>query len=284
MLKRKTLNYKQYIVLFSFLFFIAIISSVLSARDMAFKVLESSHEKVNVFYWLRPKFCVIQMGNFILLKGGILACLFGVVIVQSEKRNILFNILYILKKLLIGISIFLITSIFTLYFVEKLVISADISQQDVNINIVFYSIKMFIAVYVYLLFWAVIGHGIKLTFSNNIPIALLIGVSIQLLEVYGVFYYLHLPILKFLPTALSRQIVVYQFPFWEYGSWANIKSVFCFASTPIIIDKSYQFVKVNYVWIFCLLAWYILLAYIKPVIKYIIINLKKDEITDTIKK
>ncbi|PYG87300.1 hypothetical protein LY28_02205 [Ruminiclostridium sufflavum DSM 19573] len=281
MIKKQKLYYKHYIILFSFLFFIGMIISVLLAKETAYKILSSSYADINVFYWLNPKFCVIQTGNFILLKGGIFSSIFGIVLPESKQSNILLQILSILKKLVMGTGAFLLTSIFTLYFLEKILIPVS-PKQNININILIYSVKMFIAVYIFLIFWAIIGHGIKLTFCK-IPIALIIGISVQFLEIYGIFYYLHSPFLKYLPTALSRQIVVYQFPCWEYGSWANVKSAFPFASSPIIIDKYYQFVKVSYVWIFCFLTWYVLLVYIKPFLKYITNNSSKNEVYDIIK-
>ncbi len=264
---------KNYIFIFLFLFIIAALTSAYSAQKTGIEITKNNN--INVFYWLQPKFCIIQTGNFILLKGGILAFLFGSILPLRESKKVLLNFINILKAILLGNLAFLLTSILSICLFEIIIIPKGVNKYDMNCNILFQSIKMFIAVYIFLSFWAIMGHGLRLTFSS-IPITVFIGISIQLIEIYGVFNYFQSPILKFLPTALSRQIVVYQFPFWENGSWANIKSVFCFASTPIIIDKYYHFVKVNYPWISCFLIWYILLAFLKPISKYILNCSTKD--------
>lgn len=277
MLRKIKLTFLHYIVVFTVIFIIGTIISFYTTRNTAVKIL-GTHPEFNVFYWLSPEFCVIQTGNFILLFGGIFACIFGTIL-PSERNNILLQTFSTMKKLLIGNFIFLVTSILTSFILEELTIP-HVRNINISKDILFHSLKMFIAVYVFLSFWGMIGYGLKLTFSN-IPIALILGTSIQLLEIYVIFFYLKSTFLKFLPTALSRQIVVYQFPFWKLDSWANVKSVIPFASGPIIMDKSLQLVKINYIWIFCFLTWYILLAYLTPIIKYII-HFQKDETSDII--
>ncbi|EMS72845.1 hypothetical protein [Ruminiclostridium cellobioparum] len=273
MLRKLKLTFMHYIVVFTVVFIIGTIISFYTTRNTAVKILES-HPEFNVFYWLSPEFCVIQTGNFILLCGGIFACIFGTIL-PSEKNNFLLQIFSTMKKLLIGNFIFWVTSILTSFILEELTISY-VRNINISKDILFHSLKMFIAVYIFLSFWGMIGYGLKLTFSN-IPIALILGTSIQLLEIYVIFFYLKSTFLKFLPTALSRQIVVYQFPFWELDSWANVKSVIPFASAPLIMDKSLQLVKINYIWIFCFLIWYLLLVYFKPMYKYVLYNLQKKE-------
>ena len=121
---------------------------------------------------------------------------------------------------------------------------------------------MFIGVLVFLTFWSLFGLGLRLTIGDNL-IAALTCTAGQIVEHYYVFrVYPQLEL--FLPFALSREIIIRNFPFWDINSWASIKNTFAFASTTIILDSKLHPIHVSNIWIFAFLVGYLFILFLKP--------------------
>ena len=158
------------------------------------------------------------------------------------------------------------TCIFELFLTPQNIVSHSCT------TIINHSFKAFIYQYIFLLFWAFAGYGLRLTFLNKIFASIFIAV-IQLVETYVIFHFKP-EILKYFPTSLSRQLILNNFNFWNPESWVNAKSAITYITAPMIVDKSYIPITVSYFYIIVLLIWYLVLAYLVPTIRHFIQNSK----------
>ncbi|MFZ3130036.1 MAG: hypothetical protein WA125_02770 [Desulfosporosinus sp.] len=250
--------YIRHQLIFAFLFLIGMVLTIHLTHQYALSIqsLPNHPDELNIFYWLTPSFAVIQTGNLILLWGGALACIFGTTIPDIKESQSLNHIIRNIILIVVFILEFSVISIVSTYIYEKIFISIQI---NLTINILQHSIKMFIATYLYLLFWALLGYGLKLSLKYKI-LAIIIVLIIQIAEYFYII--IQNPSLeKYLPYALSRQIVASQFPFWEDGSWAAIPGTIIYASSPMIVDDRYNILFIKPWLIFMFLLWYLFLAY-----------------------
>lgn len=269
-----TNKYFRFQIIFTLLFFIGIIMSIHLARNHAL-IIESkpTHPSTyNIFYWLDPTFAMIQTGNLIIFWGGALSCVAGVLVPSILKYKQLTQILVsALFIFLINLE-FLMVSVFGTYIYEKIFIQIHVNQ---SISIIGYSINMLLGTYLFLLFWSLMGYGLKLSLTYK-TLAIAAGLLIQIIE-YS-FIILNKPSLeKYLPFALSRQLVVSQFPFWEPGSWAEIPGTIYYASTPMIVDDNYNILSTSHWWIVVFLFWYLSLVYVLPIIRSLSISKEAND-------
>ena len=249
---------------FSILFCFGSIYSVNVARKIAVTINYLPNHPQNVFYWLSPSFAIIESGNLLLQWGGIVSCVAGIIIPENIKMN---NNIDILKKILllfIYTTFFSIISICSTYIYELVYIKSNFNLDHKEI----YSFMMFISMLFYLYFWALIGYGLKLTFANKF-ICIVIGVFIQLHDMFFLIKYR--PELEIYSiTALSHQIIVDRFRFWDSNSWAYNIYAYPFASSSLIVDKNYNTINASETYVVLLLLWYLSLVYIYPTVKCII--------------
>jgi len=221
------------------------IVSLLLTRDLALKIL-LVNESLNVYYWLSPEFAVIQAGNLIIAWGGIISGIMGSIIPANMYKKPLRTVLYIITCN----STFFITSIIITYIFGSYYFP---SQGEFTTEIAYHSFLMFM--------------GLKITINNSIIASILCSFD-QIIEHYHI-YLLKPQLGLYLPYSLSREIVTKNFPFWDYSSWASVNNTVAFASTSIIRDSHLQRINVSSLWIFSLLAGYLLLIYLKPYLKFI---------------
>lgn len=263
-------RYIRHQVIFGVIFLLSMVLTIHLTRQYALSIqtLPEHPNTPSIFYWLSPTFAVIQTGNLILLWGGALSCIAGVAAPAMQKyqgsdllfRNILLISVFNLE--------FLLFSILGTYIYEKLFIHVQISFR---FNILHYSLTMFAVTYLFLLFWSLIGYGLKLSLRRR-TLAVLVGIIIQIAE-YSFIIFQRPSLEKYLPFALSRQLVVSQFPFWEPGSWAAVPGTLKYASSPMIVDDKYNILSVSPWWIVAFLSWYLSLVYVLPIIR----NLSKSK-------
>lgn len=260
-----TNKYFRFQAIFTFLFFMGIIMSIHLARNYAL-IIESkpNHSSTyNIFYWLAPTFAMIQTGNLIIFWGGTLSCIAGVLVPSILKYKQLTQIFATVLFLFLVNLEFLMISVFGTYFYEKIFIQIHINPCS---EIIGHSLKMLLGTYLFLLFWSLIGYGLKLSLPYK-TLAIFAGILIQVIE-YA-FIILNKPSLeKYLPFALSRQLVVSQFPFWEPGSWAEVPGTIYYANTPMIVDDKYNILSISHWWIIIFLFWYLSLVYVLPIVRY----------------
>lgn len=216
----------------------------------------------NIFFWLSPTFAVIQTGNLIITWGGVLSCIGGILVPEIKKFKSVPQLFVTWFFLFILNIEFLIISILSIYSYEKIFIN---TQSSSTFSVIEHSIDIFIGAFLFLLFWSLIGYGLKLTFSFR-TIALIVGVLVQVTEY--TFIIINMPSLeKYLPFALSRFLVTNQFRFWENGNWAAIPGITNFASSSMIVDDYYNIVTINLWWVAAFLIWYLSLVYVLPIVR-----------------
>lgn len=251
-------------ITFVFLFIVGMLLSIHLTRSYALTI-ESKLNYTNtygVFYWLAPTFSIIQTGNLILLWGGALSYIAGV-LVPTRLKYKGFNQLFATGLLLAAINLeFLLVSVLSTFAYEKIFIRFQVNP---SFSILKYSLKMFFVTFLFLLFWSLLGYGIKLSFRYKI-LAILTGILVQIAE-YGFIIFQRPSLEKYLPFALSRQLVVSQFRFWEPGSWAAVPGTIKYASTPMIVDAKYNILLVSPWWVAIFLFWYLSLVYILPIFR-----------------
>lgn len=246
-------------LIFIMLFIIFMLLTIHLTRNYALSI---TSDTFGVFYWLSPTLSIIQTGNLILAWGGILSCIAGVFIPTKHKEFDLNQLLSTVFLLAIFNFEFLLASILSTFTYEKLFIDFQVNP---NFNVFQNSFKIFSATYLFLLFWSLIGYGLKLSFRFK-SLSIFIGVFVQITEHY--FIILYKPAIeKYLPFALSRQLVISQFPFWTPGSWAAVPGTIKYASTPMIVDAKYNLLVVSPWWEFAFLFWYLSIVYVIPTIK-----------------
>ena len=218
----------------------------------------------NIFFWLSPTFAVIQTGNLIISWGGVLSCIVGVLVPKIQKFKSVPQLLVTWCFLFFLNIEFLAISVLSTYTYERIFIN---NHSYSTFSITEHSICMFIGAFIFLLFWSLIGYGLKLTFSLK-TIAIIVGVLVQIAEY--TFIILYMPSLeKYLPFALSRFLVTNQFRFWENGNWASIPGITSFASNSMILDNNYNIVTINLWWVPAFLLWYLSLVYALPIVRII---------------
>ena len=248
------------------IFEILTLVSLFIIKDLSGRV-NATNGTLDAYYWLSPVYSIIQTGSFIVTWGGYVACIFGSLI--SEKVLKLQQIPRIVKYIIIVNTIFLVISSVTTFIFEKVFIPSKVSP---SYDIIYHSITMFIATLLYLCFWSCIGYGVSLIFKRNI-FSVCICIFEQIFE--HNFLFAHFPQLElFLPYALSRQLVIINFPFWDTTSWASVSNTVAYANMPMILDKELQPINVSILWIIAFLAVYLALANIK-----LVINLFNKKIT-----
>lgn len=214
-------------------------------------------------YWLSPRFFALIGENLMLLFGGILSVLGGALVPINVGRDSMSLIKTIYQLILLNI-LTLISSLILLLLLELIYIPL---RGNIDIDLVKHSCEMFLAISMFLIFWSLIGLGLKITF-NSALFSFVIGICFQILEIYvNIRYNPQLEI--YLPTALSREIVVTQFPFWIPDSWANVKGVVVYASSSMLVDKYYREVTLGKYWVPIMLSYYLCIVFILPVVRII---------------
>lgn len=211
------------------------------------------------YYWLQPVYCVIQTGNNILSIGGVAAVFMGACIpcIPSFSAKIIL-------PFLVGLEFVFVASVTTyIYEVATVPIHGEILFTK---SIFLHSVSMFSGAYAYLTFWILIGYGVMLTISSRI-LAILISVGIQFIELHLLLF--HAPqILRYLPTALSRELVVTRFPWYAPGSWAHQEHTLTFASSELTVDSMYHVVHSGLLRPTILLVWYLGICYLMPFLRH----------------
>ena len=210
---------------------------------------------VNYFYWFSPNFVVIQTINHLLLPFSILSFLVGNIVTERQSK-IMKNIKKSIKSIFFNLLISIITTLICELFVGMRIEKSDF-------NVILLSLTMFVYAMIFMVFWALLGYGLKLSFNSKFS-SLIVGIT------YQIFEYIHInrfypQFSKYLPLALSRELVVNQFPYWLNKSWLpGTNSVAYFANASFIRDKS-----VTIFWVFSFLIFYLLIAFIPAFISYV---------------
>ncbi|MHB8073282.1 hypothetical protein [Desulfosporosinus fructosivorans] len=217
------------------------------------------------FYWLSPHFFAIVGENLMLLISGILSCVGGSVVPISKEGGSAISLVKAIYRLVLLNIIALISSLLLLLCMELIIVPL---RGNIDVSIVFHSSEIFLAMMMFLTFWSLIGLGLRITL-NSVALSLAIGICIQLAEVFVIYRYVP-QIEIYLPTALSRNLVVSQFPFWILGSWANVEGAVIFANSPMLVNKYYQNVALGAYWVPIMLAYYVAIVFILPTVRIIL--------------
>jgi hypothetical protein len=258
------LSVKLYQII-SIVFFlcIATVSDALivhSAIEFNMKV----HEPQNVFYWLNPVLAPIQAGNTVLLLGGIGSGLVGALIPSVTDKPFK-NVLRILLPVILSIELVAVSILSNMIYQW-----AIIGYHPVNIpNLPIHEFKMFLGMMLYFLFWIYVGQGIRLTTSPLFSSLVVAG--IQVAELF-VIYPHNQVIAQYLPTGLSRELVVSHFQYWQPGSWSFNPNVVHFASTSVLINSNHEFLNPSFSRLYGSLLMYILICYMYPIARNILHN------------
>lgn len=259
----RNFSYRSKILFCLWLFFELLMIASLLLTKYLYLGISAANPSLNVSYWLSPGCAIIQTGNLIVPWGGIISSILGSLIPLIYKsRSKVKTIIFILKTN----TVFILTSILTTILFELIYFTSIITFSS---NIAYHSMLMFIGVLVFLTFWSLFGLGLRLTIGDNLITALTCTAE-QIVEYFYIFRVK--PQLElFLPYALSREIVIRNFPFWDINSWASINNTFPFASMTIILDSKLHPIYVSNTWIFAFLTGYIIVLYLKP-FKYFILK------------
>jgi hypothetical protein len=267
MKKGKLRYYFPMTKLFIFLFALLSFICTLLFWNIANSMVENYRvEEFRAFYWLSPSYAGIQFGNILLMWGGILSVIVGACYPLLSKAEFLFNLKILMRmftNILARNLIYTCTSLFSV-FVTELFLSG-FRLTNFSLSIFVHSIQMFTGVYVHFLFWIIVGLGLSLTFKRK-TLGALIGAIIQLSEVFIIFPF-YPTMEKYLPTAISRLLIVDQFPFWDPNTWAGSIPVTALASTPLTVNEKYQLIKLNNLWILTFLLIYLCIVYLLPVFR-----------------
>ncbi|WP_407311793.1 hypothetical protein [Desulfosporosinus sp. SB140] len=217
------------------------------------------------FYWLSPRFFALVGENLMLLISGILSCVGGAVVPINKEGGSALSLVKAICRLVLLNLIALILSLLLLLCMELIIVSF---RGNIDISIVYHSSEIFLAMMIFLIFWSLIGLGLRITF-NSVVLSLAIGICIQLTEVFVIYRYVP-QIEIYLPTALSRNLVVSQFPFWIPGSWANVEGAVIFANSSMLVNKYYQNVALWKYWVPIMLVYYVAIVFILPTVRIIL--------------
>jgi hypothetical protein len=248
----------KYEVVFIIIYLIFAILTSVSAITMA-RNFESVYSNIRyAYYWMNYKVAFISFANNMLVISGIISVIFGSFLPKYKKKreNIEFAIIYnFIYSLLAATTTFLMLFLFT-----------DRYTFSVDFNIIYRSICMIIGFYMYIMFWTLFSYGVRETLRIKFIIAPLLIFE----QVFEIIYLVRMNIFKFnsiLPTSMSRELVIQQFPFWKSESWASMKGVFHYGNISMMHNQYYVPTNVSSLWVYFVLFLYICLAYALPLLK-----------------
>lgn len=214
-------------------------------------VYKSTGNYLYSYFWLDPNYAFIQFANNMLLIGPFISSIIGINIKIKNLNNILEDIfiLNIINVIFCSTSTYICFLIFNKY-----------NNQVIHFNLLFKSIQMMVAFYIFINFWTLFGFLINAIFKKGLISSLLI-LSIQIFEIFIVPQLGIFNILSYMPTTLSREIIIKQFPFWIKGSWCYKLGVFSYANVTPILDNNYNIKSFNIFYVYFILLSYLLILY-----------------------
>lgn len=269
-IKRLVINKNKIIIFLSWCIFEAYtLLSLFITKNLSVKIFTNNH-LLNAFYWLSPTFSVIQTGNFLVTWGGIISSIIGSILPLGN-RTIKTHLLFLIK---LNFS-FIITSIFTTYLFEEIYFSSVI---PFSIQILYHSFQMFFGTFLFLTYWSFVGFGLKLILNKGLIVAIICFFE-QVFEHYFIFIYK--PELElYLPYALSREIIIRNYPFWDSTSWASVNNTVAYANNSLILNNHFEPLKVSNLWIIAILLGYLIIIFIRPFFQLIKKKSSKAEVLD----
>lgn len=245
-------------IVFIYIYLIFSILTSINAITIAHHIEEAYSNLRYAYYWMNYRVAFILFGNNMLVISGIISSFFGAFLPRdkTKRENIEYamtnNFIY---TILASTTTFLIL----LFFTDRYVFNIDF-------NLVYRSVFMIIGFYMYIMFWTLFSYGLQLTLSRKfIVIPLLIAE-----QIFELIYLRRLNIFKFnnlLPTSISRELVIQQFPFWKDTNWSSVKGVFHYGNVPMMHDQFYMPINISPLWVYFILLLYICLAFAIPLLK-----------------
>lgn len=248
---------KHYFIIFLFIYLFFVIITYINAFNIASEIQESFPQFSIPYYWLNYKVSFIQFGNNMIIFSGVLSCAFGVFIPIKKRNNkkdidniIQWNFLYTLSS---AIFSFVVSFIISSFLIKS-------SEIVIHFNLFFRSICMLTGYFLYMTFWSLFGYSLKTIFKRRIIIFTSICL-VQYIELFLLkdvsFYKLNL----FLPTSLSRELVVKQFPFWKEGNWSNIPGVFPLGNVTMMHNEFYELIDIPFIWVLFMLSLFLIIPF-----------------------
>lgn len=252
-------NKKIYISFFSIYFFAGIFTSIwqLYSSNLIFSYTQNTRYS---YFWMDYKFSFIQTPNNMLLFGSFIACCFGSLL--KSKRLCKKTIEELLVINLFNLLICVFASSICLFIINKY------NATEVDFNIIASSVSAFVSFYLYIVFWSLLAYGFRLTFGKKI-VSIILLFLLQMLELFVIPAYGLFDLLKYLPTTLSRELVIQQFPFWIEGTWVNNLKVFSYANVSPTKESILMKENLSLFWIYSFLVIYLILALILPITRKI---------------
>ena len=258
---RKLLTqYSRFFCISALCYALCTIISSEAIRRIGIYVESAPNAPTDVYYWLSPTFAGIQAGNNILLWSGMLSCICSSILSAKHLPR-----LFSLKAF--GILLFFsfmntVICVATTWGYEEIMFTRN---QPLTLELVVHTMHMIAGMFFFITFWSLFGYGLRLTLNSRF-IASMAGSMIQLAEIFLIMR-TYPKIEIYLPTALSRQVIVDNFPFWDVHSWAYQPNAFSFASSPMLVDNKYNILHIGWTWVVVFLIWYLLVVYVVPVVK-----------------
>lgn len=236
---------KKYIIVLLMFLVYAVYCNYLNYK-IAYNLYNNNVSEYIAFYWLQNKFILIQSANNMVTYGGCIAVILGCIVDDKNyKKNIIVTII-------LGYLVFILIGL-----IFGLIKNPSLITKE-SFSIIEKSIKIVLAIVLYLLFWSFLSYRIKQKSNAIITILALCGE--QLFEVYQIFLKNPSKLSVFLPTAVSRELVVKQFPFWIRGSWVYNINTFCYSNSTILIDGNSNYIDLRYWQIILILLTYMVLV------------------------
>jgi hypothetical protein len=231
-------------------FFAGLLTSIwgVYSSDIVYKSVQNVRY---AFYWMNPRYAFIQATNNMLFLGGFISCCFGSLLKINNLKNKSIEIL-------IFCNIFnTVACIFSTWL--YLLIMHKYKGNTTDFNIFSRSLQSFTGFYLYICFWSFFGHKLRFIIGNKI-IAIIIMFSDQILELFVIQKSKLMFLLQFLPTTLSRELVIKQFPFWIEGTWIYKLKVFSYANVTPVLNNHFQPKNLNPIWIYSILIIYMVVV------------------------
>lgn len=245
MKKEKKAQYAFYIIYFLYTLFV-----LYKIFEVAKNNYEITSNYIYSFYWLNPVFAFIITPTLLLKYIGYIICVNCVLYLKYTTFT------YISKVIKIGFYVYILTSLTTL--ISELLI---VKKSDIVINIFsiirhcFNSMSSFI---IYFIFISLLVLFVK-NLTGKIYLSSFIAVLIQLISFKIAYvnkiYYLNM----FLPTIISREIIITPFDPHNPLNWAYNNFAFPYANSTLIIDIKKRIIGLELHWVIVIICLYICL-------------------------